>query len=81
VLFLTVGFWLREEPTVNHKPIDRGYPLRRPLTGSASSRGFFAAGQEFGHLRAEPALECGGLTPPFSLNMLGLGMPHRCPRR
>jgi len=42
---------------------------------------------EFGHLRAEPALECGaplrsprcaglgGLTPPFPLNMLGLRMP------
>ena len=36
---------------------------------------------EFGHLRAEPALECGGLTPPFSLNMLGLQMPHRWQRR
>ena len=32
---------------------------------------------EFLHLRAEPALECGGWTPPFPLNMPGLRMPHR----
>jgi len=31
----------------------------------------------FGHSRAEPALECGGLTPPFSLNMLGLQIRER----
>jgi len=28
---------------------------------------------DFGHLRAQPALECGGLAPPFSLNMVGCG--------
>jgi hypothetical protein len=26
-VFVTVGFWLWEEPTVNHTPIDRGHPL------------------------------------------------------
>jgi hypothetical protein len=37
----------------------------------------FSRALEFGHLRAEPALECGGLTPLFWLNMLGRQMPHR----
>jgi len=58
---------------------------RSPLRGSCALKGRSGVG----HLRAAPALECGaplrsprcaglgGLTPPFSLNMLGRQMLHR----
>jgi len=42
-----------------------------------NSRGVKPKALELGHLRAEPALECGGLTGPFSLNTRRLRMSHR----